>query len=68
MHSAEMDKKEEEAAREVIAATFKQLSAQLDHDMSILEQKVLKSKAQEAAAAVQDAKFLRDRQQSLSFA
>ena len=51
-----------------MAATYKQLAAQLDHDLAIVKEKVVKTKADEAAAAAKDAKFLRDRQQPLGLA
>ncbi|CAK9114864.1 Uncharacterized protein SCF082_LOCUS53189 [Durusdinium trenchii] len=62
MKTSELEKREDELQREVFAATFKQLSVQLDSDLAILEEKFARNRDQEALDASRDEKFLRDRQ------
>lgn len=65
MKTSELEKREDELQREVFAATFKQLSVQLDSDLAILEEKFTRNRDQEALDASRDEKFLRDRQAKL---
>lgn len=62
VQSAALEKKEDELAKAVLAATFNQLIAQLDQDLKLVAEKYGSSKDAEAAEALKDAKFLRERQ------
>ena len=62
-----MELKEDQLAKEVLAATFKQIDAHVDHDLALLTAKLGMSQDVEAAEASKDAKFLRDRQLRLAF-
>lgn len=64
LQTAAIENREDELAKEVLAATLKQVMAQVDHDLAILSERYSKSKDLEAAEASKDAKFLRDRQAS----
>ena len=59
---AAMEQKEDELARAVLAATFNQLMGQLEQDLKLVAEKYSASKDEEAAEALKDAKFLRERQ------
>lgn len=66
MQTAALEQKEDELAKAVLAATFNQLIAQLDHDLKLVGDKYSSSKDSEAAEAQKDAKFLRERQAHLA--
>ena len=59
---AELEAREDRLARSVLEATFNQLSAQLEHDMAIVREKLCHDKDAEAVESAKDAKFLRERQ------
>lgn len=59
---AELEAKEDRLARSVLEATFNQLSAQLDHDMALVKEKLCHDKDAEAVESAKDARFLRERQ------
>lgn len=67
METAERDEKEDKLAKEVRAATFKQISAHLEHDLEVMGKRYAMSKDAEAVEASKDAKFLRDRQTKLVY-
>ena len=60
-----VEEQEDQLAKQVRVATFNQLTAQLDHDLAIVETKVMESKDTQALEAAKDAKFLRERQANL---
>ena len=57
---AELEAKEDRLARSVLEATFNQLSAQLDHDMALVKEKLCHDKDAEAVESAKDARFLRE--------
>ena len=65
LQRAEAEKQEDELAKAVLAATFKQIEAQLVHDVTVVTDRLRISKDKEAAETAKDAKFLRERQAPL---
>lgn len=61
------EQKNDELAKKVRMATLDQLVAQLEHDMKIVGERVVQDKDASAAESVKDARFLRERQATLTF-
>ena len=62
MHLKAAEEKEDSLAKQVREATFNHVLAQLDHDLEIVKEKVMETKASQAVESAKDAKFLRERQ------
>ena len=65
MHLKAAEEKEDSLAKQVRKATFNHVVAQLDHDLDIVEEKVMETKESQAMESAKDAKFLRERQMIL---